>query len=297
MYAANNKIIRQTNTTTVIFGSIKPNRTGYGRKCFNSAIVARNGKELAHVNKTLLPTYDVFDDLRYFEPNDHFECVEVGDTKLGVTICEDIWYNENDIQYHTYKTNPAKELAEMGAEAIINISASPFTKTKPVSREQMLRDHATELELPVFYCNQVGANTELIFDGDSMAIDPSGNIISRTPLFKESYIDSKWNPQNGSLLNLGDPPAEVPPKSEGIFQALTLGLRDYLAKTGIAEKVIVGLSGGIDSTMIACIAAEAVGPENVISVTMPSEFPSEGSISDSEKLARNLGITIAQAFD
>lgn len=293
IYSANKKIVESTGDTTLIFGTIKPNSgLRFGRQCYNCALVARNGREIAQVNKTLLPTYDVFDDFRYFEPNDHFECVEIEGVKLGITICEDIWYNENDIQYHTYRVNPAEELADLGAEAIINISASPFTKTKPKNREQMLRDHARNLELPLFYCNQVGANTELIFDGDSMVIDNQANIVARAPLFEDCFIDVDWNIETNSLKNIGDSPAQVPGKSGGIFKGLSLGLSDYLRKTGIAQKVVLGLSGGIDSTMVACIAVEALGPENVIGVTMPSEFSSKGSISDSELLAQNLGIDL-----
>ncbi|MFH5830887.1 NAD+ synthase [Halalkalibaculum sp. DA3122] len=296
VYAANERIIKATTVSTaLVFGSITPNRgLRFGRQCCNTALVARNGKKLAQVHKTLLPTYDVFDELRYFEPNDHFECIEIDGIRLGITICEDIWYNENDIQYHTYRLNPAEELAERGAQAIINISASPFTKTKPQSRQRMLQDHARNLQRPLFYCNQVGANTELVFDGDSMAVDSQANMVARAPLFEECYVDTAWDVENDSLVNIGQPPAEIPEKSEGVFKGLSLGLKDYLRKTGIAEKVILGLSGGIDSTLVACIAAEALKPGNVIGITMPSEFSSEGSISDSERLAENLGIGFHQ---
>jgi len=292
IYTLNEEIVAATGDTAIIFGTVTPNLSKYGRKCFNAAIVAQSGKVLAEIHKTLLPTYDVFDDLRYFEANKTFNCAEFNGIKLGVTICEDIWYNENDIQYHTYELNPAEELAELGADAIINISASPFTKTKPDSRSMMLQKHARELNLPVFYVNQVGANTELVFDGDSMIVDAETNIVARVPLFKEAFVDVEWDPQNNKLDSLSGNLKKIPGKTENIFNALVFGLRDYLEKTGITDRVLLGLSGGIDSALVACIAAEALGPEKVVGVTMPSEFSSKASVSDSEKLAENLGITL-----
>ncbi|MDX1618229.1 MAG: NAD+ synthase, partial [Balneolaceae bacterium] len=286
------KIVGAAGTTAVIFGTITPNASRYGRKCYNSAVVARRGNVVGRVHKTLLPTYDVFDDLRYFEPNETFGCIEIEGARLGITVCEDIWYNENDIQYHVYELNPAKELAEQGADAIVNISASPFTKTKPAGRLEMLMNHARALDLPLFYCNQVGGNTELVFDGDSMAVDAGGLPVARTPLFEEAFVDLEWEPKKRSLTTNGNGPAEVPSKQEGVFGALVLGLKDYLRKTGISRKAVLGLSGGIDSSLVACIAAKALGPENVTGVTMPSEFSSEGSVSDSEELAERLGIKL-----
>lgn len=292
VYEANQRIIESTGDTAVIFGSVTDNTTGVGRRCFNSAIMATHGEQIAQIHKTLLPTYDVFDDLRYFEPNKGFETVSFQGLKLGITICEDIWYNENDLQYHTYEVSPAKELAKLGANVIINISASPYTKTKPRSRCQMLQDHAGELKLPVFYTNQVGANTELVFDGDTMVIGTDLQVIARAPLFEEAFIDVNWDAESGKISNRGNKPAPVPSKPEGIFRALVLGVSDYLRKTKIADKVILGLSGGIDSALVTCIAAEALGSEQVLAVTLPSRFSSEGSVTDSEQLAKNLGIEL-----
>lgn len=294
IYRANEEIIKSTDGTDValIFGSATPNTSEYGRKCFNSAIVARDGQQIAELHKTLLPTYDVFDDLRYFEENEDFSCIELDGVKIGITICEDIWYNENDIQYHKYEVNPARRLADLGADAIVNISASPFTKSKPESRCQMLQNHTEKLGLPIFYANQVGANTELIFDGDSMVIDARQQVVARAPLFQEAFIDVNWETESHQLKSIGgDRPADLS-RIEAIFRALVLGLQDYLAKTGVADKVILGLSGGIDSALVACIATEALGPDKVLAVTMPSEFSSEGSIKDSQKLADNLGIEL-----
>ena len=302
VYKANENIIGNTGDTAVVFGSVTDNTSGIGRKCFNSAIVASNGEKIAEVHKTLLPTYDVFDDLRYFEPNEGFETISFKGIELGITICEDIWYNENDIQYHTYEVNPAAELARAGADVIINISASPFTKTKPRSRRRMLQDHAGELGLPVFYANQVGANTELIFDGDTMAISRDREVIARAPLFEESFIDIDWDTDTGRLQAPKQMLSEEPIEEEGIFRALVMGVRDYFRKTKLTDKAVLGLSGGIDSALVACIASEALGPENVMGVTMPSRFSSEGSVTDSERLAENLGIefreiSIHELFD
>ena len=295
-YQVNSEIIAETKNTVVIFGSITENLTGVGRTCFNSAIVAQNGEEIGRAHKALLPTYDVFDDLRYFEPGTEFEPIVINGVPFGVTICEDIWFNDNEIQYHTYAVNPAEELAKMGALAIINVSASPFTKRKPVSRVGMLQKHARELGLPLFYVNQVGANTELIFDGDSLALDPTGFIVTRDERFKSTFVDVEYDSES-QTLNAGkyaDVERSIPNPIETMFHALVLGVRDYLRKSRLGNKVLLGLSGGIDSALVCTIAAEAVGAENVMAVTMPSEFSSEGSVTDSEQLAQNLGVELKE---
>ena len=292
-YQINHELIESTGNTAVIFGSISENQ-GVGRKLFNSAIVAQYGKEIARVHKALLPTYDVFDDLRYFEPGTEFEPVSINGTSYGITVCEDIWFNDNEINYHTYSVNPAEVLANKGAQAIINISASPFTKTKPISRVGMLQKHADELDIPLFYVNQVGANTELIFDGDSLALNKDGEIKSRAKRFATTNIDIDFDLSTQKVEGIGSTSSrlDVPERIESMFNGLVLGLQDYLRKSKAAEKVILGLSGGIDSALVAVIAKEALGIENVIAVTMPSEFSSIGSVSDSETLAGNLGIKL-----
>ena len=295
-YQVNREIIEATGDAAVIFGSITENHTGVGRVCYNSAIIAQNGKEISRVHKALLPTYDVFDDLRYFEPGTEFEPVIINGIPFGVTVCEDIWFNDNEIQYHTYSTNPAEILAQKGAKAIINISASPFSKNKPVSRVGMLQKHARELDLPLFYVNQVGANTELIFDGDSLALDQTGFIVTRDERFKSTFVDVEYSPESQTLDagRYADIQRTIPNQTETMFDALVLGVRDYLRKSKLGDKVVLGLSGGIDSALVCVIAAEAVGPENVLAVTMPSEFSSEGSVTDSEKLAQNLGVELKE---
>ena len=292
IYQANERIVSNSGDTAVLFGTVTPNYST-GRKCFNSAILARNGKKITEVHKTLLPTYDVYDELRYFEPNNTFECIEFKGAKIGITVCEDIWHNF-ELPYLTYDVNPAKELVKKGAEVILNLSASPYTRNKPQSRQRMLQQHAEKLEVPIFYANQVGGNTELVSDGDSMAINSSAEVVGRAPLFKKSHIDLDWEPEAGTLENIGPNPVNIPKKIAQMFSALKLGLQDYLNKTGIAEDVVLGLSGGIDSALVAAIATEALGEENVVGITMPSEFSSEGSVTHSHQLAQNLGIELQE---
>lgn len=296
LYQMNDEIVGAIGDMTVIFGSITENQSKVGRGIYNSAIIAQNGEEIERVHKALLPTYDVFDDLRYFEPGNDFEPVEINGVKMGVTVCEDIWFNDNDIQYHTYSVNPAEILAEKGAEVIINISASPFNKNKPVTRKNMLQKHAVGLELPLLYVNQVGAQTELVFDGDSMAFDNTGMLVARSKRFVEDILDIELEVKKGSIIPVTDVSETLknPFIEEAIFEGLIRGVKDYLTKTKAAKKVILGLSGGIDSALTAVIAKEALGSENVIAVTMPSEFSTEGSVSDSEELAKNLGIKLLE---
>lgn len=295
-YQVNEEIIQSTRSTTVIFGSITENKSGVGRTCFNSAIVAKNQREIARVHKALLPTYDVFDDLRYFEAVSHFEPVVLNNIPFGITICEDIWFNDNEIQYHTYKDNPAEILEKKGARAIINISASPYSKNKPVSRVGMLQKHARELQLPLFYVNQVGANTELIFDGDSLALAPDGYIVTRGQRFKSTYVDVEYNAKTQKLEagRYADCERVAPNKIQTMFSALVLGVKDYLKKSKLGNNVILGLSGGIDSALVCTIAKEAVGADNVLAVTMPSQYSSKGSVIDSKILAKNLGIKLIE---
>lgn len=361
-YKANQEIIDKTVRTALLFGTLTPNPSGIGRKMFNSAILCRNGQVLGRADKTLLPTYDIFDDLRYFEPGSQIRCLNLGEVKLGVTICEDIWYNENEVQYHYYDVNPAEELKALGARAIINISASPYTKSKHENRLQMLRNHTDSLNLPVFYSNQTGAQTEVLFDGDSMVMDANGKIVAITEPFEPGYVDVDWSPGTGRVKRIENQPDPVkqreaagysepesgkdkqkparedkgrpvipaseeigvpshPVRPEGwredvdssegksglgqlilaqpskgvsdhhrLFKAMLTGIQDYLCKTGISGQVILGLSGGIDSALVAVLAAEAVGSRNVTALMMPGDFSSAGSIEDSETLAENLGI-------
>ena len=291
----NERIVGATGGTALLFGTIRKNRESAGRPLFNTAILAHEGSIVDAVNKTLLPTYDVFDEFRYFEPNREMRLIEWAGRKWGVTICEDIWNNQNEHNYHTYEIEPADELKELGADVLVNISASPFTKRKPEMREDMLQRHARRLGIPLFYANQVGANTELIFDGISSVISSGGEVLIRLATFEEDRGDFEW-PETGELhpLASGERIKPFPGSEERIFRALVHGLRDYVVKSGMPGKVVMGLSGGIDSALTAVIAREAVGPDNVLGVTMPSRFSSESSVSDSDKLSRNLGIQMRE---
>lgn len=295
IYSANQQVAEASGETAVIFGTATANQKKYGRPCFNAALMAQEGRKVAEVHKALLPTYDVYNEDRYFERSaENFECVEWEGRKLGITICEDIWANNSTIQYHTYERNPVRGLVEAGADAIINISASPFTVAKSESRERMLKAHAVNIQRPIFYVNQVGANTELVSDGDSMVLSSNAEIVARAPLFKEAWVDVHWSEDNEVAAKGESPVAAMPDRSGRIFNALCCGLKAYFKKTGVTSKAVLGLSGGIDSALVACIAAESLGAENVMGVAMPSEFSSEGSVTDAEKLAHNLGIEICQ---
>ncbi|MCC5941624.1 MAG: NAD+ synthase [Balneolaceae bacterium] len=292
-YAANEKILLASKKTAILFGSITPNQ-GYGRKMYNSALLASEGKLHSVVHKTLLPTYDVFDDFRYFEPNKEFKCVDFDGINLGITICEDIWYNENEVQYHTYESDPAARLAELGADLIINVSASPYTGSKHENRKRMLQNHAKKLNLPVLYSNQTGSHTDIVFDGDTMGINSRAEIIATTRSFTPDYCDLIWNFEKKEIEPVSNLSQPVYPRKgpERHFEAIKCGLSDYFKKTGITARALVGLSGGIDSALVCTIAADVLGPENVVAITMPSEFSSEGSVNDSQLLAKNLGVEL-----
>jgi NAD+ synthase (glutamine-hydrolysing) len=293
VYQANEQIIGASTRVSVLFGTFTAN-TGSGRRIFNSAILACDGRIHSVTNKTLLPTYDIFDEFRYFEPNRTYQVVDFKGTRLGITICEDIWNSQNEIIYHIYDQNPAAELKALGAELLVNVSASPFSKAKAPLRLKMLQNHALNLDMPVLYANQVGANTEVIFDGDSMVLQRDGSVVATTRMFFPSAADVLWNPDTGYMQALSMPVRRDLSVEERIFGALVRGLRDYFDKSGLPRKAVIGLSGGIDSALVAVLAAEAVGPQNVTALTMPSQFSSAGSINDSEKLAEALGIGLHQ---
>jgi NAD+ synthase (glutamine-hydrolysing) len=287
---ATHQIVQASQSTAILFGSICENTSGYGRPLFNSAILAQHGAIIAKRYKTLLPTYDVFDELRYFEPSAENTPVLWNGIHWGITICEDIWNVENERIYHKYDRDPSRELKDAGAEVIVNLSASPYTRTKAESRRKMLIRHAHELGLPFVYANQCGANTDVIFDGDSMLVNPGGDIVAIAPMFDEGWIDGtliEGRIRVDKPLSMG-----LPTHDERTFRAITTGIRDYYRKSGIQGKAVVGLSGGIDSALVAALAVEALGRDHVVGLTMPSMFSSVGSVDHSKELARNLGIEI-----
>lgn len=252
-----------------------------GKPFRNAAAVLVDGEVRAKVWKTLLPTYDVFDERRYFEPSERCEPVVWNGRRLGITICEDIW-SEDYLQRPLYERDPVAELKSAGIDLLINLSASPFHLRKPSMRREMLGGVAREAGVPVIYCNSVGGQDQLVFDGHSLVAAPDGGIVAQLEGFTESC----------RVIDLDTPGEEALAASsdtEQLHDALVLGLRDYVRKCGFSS-VCLGLSGGIDSALTAALAAEALGPGNVHGLTMPGPYSSGGSVADSVALAENLGI-------
>jgi len=260
-----------------------------GRGTYNSAVFLQDGKILETFHKTLLPDYDVFDESRYFIPSDQRKCVEFMGRKLAVTVCEDIWNDKDYWDRRRYADDPVAELAGQGAEMIVNISASPYHFGKYSSRVDMLSHTARKYNIPVIYVNQVGGNDDLIFDGSSCIINGKGELCLQMAHFKEDFFifDSSFPLPGGNCK--GRSPEKDFNNIRWLYDALVLGIRDYFFKTGF-KRALVGLSGGIDSSLTAALATAALGPENVLGVAMPSRYSSPGSLSDAEQLAVNLGI-------
>jgi NAD+ synthetase len=253
-----------------------------GRQVTNSAALLHHGTIAAVRHKTLLPTYDVFDEDRYFEPATENSVIPYGDQRLGVTICEDIWNDEDFWPERRYRPNPAAALAAKGATLLLNLSASPWHLSKERTRHDMLASLARKTQLPVVYCNLVGGNDELVFDGQSVAYDRTGSLIARGKAFEEDFLIV-------DTATAGPIAKTDTSDIQQLYHALVLGTRDYLHKCGF-KSAVLGLSGGIDSAVVACLAAAALGPENVRGASLPSEFSSQGSLDDARILAENLGI-------
>jgi len=267
----------------LLVGVATTNPSEMGRPLFNSAVLLHKGSVGQTFHKTLLPTYDVFDEDRYFEPARDPQILDLGGWRLGISICEDVWNDRDFWERRRYHQDPIEVLANSGAQAILNLSASPFQAGKQRLREKMLGHMAQKHGLPVAYVNQVGGNDDLIFDGRSCAFDSSGRLIARAAGFREDIVLVDLAAGAGAIE-----PDDLETEAE-IWNALVLGVRDYAAKTGFS-KVLLGLSGGIDSALTAAIAADAMAPANVTGVLMPSRYSSSGSVDDSVELARNLGI-------
>ncbi len=252
-------------------------------KPFRNAVAWLENGEIKHrVWKTLLPAYDVFDERRYFEPGETCEPIVWKGRRIGVTLCEDFW-TEDHLQRPFYDRDPVRELSEKGIDVLLNLSASPFHLGKPLLRRSMIGGISRKWKIPIVYCNSVGANDQLVFDGHSLVTDSTGRLVKHFPGFVEAtHVVNAF--AEGS-----DAEPESPCEEEQLHQALVLGLRDYVRKCGFTS-VCLGLSGGLDSALVAAIAVEALGPENVRGLTMPSPYSSQGSVDDSFALARNLGI-------
>lgn len=268
-------------------GFVDRNSDRPGRALRNAAAVLQNGQIAWRANKCLLPTYDVFDEDRYFEPAKTIAPFDFNGRKLAITICEDIWNDEDFWPERLYRRDPVKDAISQGAELVLNISASPWHDGKENVRREMLRRVARDEKLPLAQVNLVGANDELIFDGHSVAFDSNGNVIAMGKGFAEDIL----------VTNLAGRAAETAPafnfpaRESQIFSALSLGIRDYVRKCGF-KSVILGLSGGIDSALTAVLAVDALGKENVLGVAMPARYSSEGSVVDAKALAQNLGIRL-----
>ena len=277
------QIIEASAGLTIVVGTVRPNDSGQGRKLFNSAAVIRDGKLLGFADKTLLPEYDVFDDPRYFEPAQERHLFEMGGTKVGIAVCEDFWNDKTFWRERLYANDPADELIHLGADVLISINASPFNKGKMGQRCQMVSHRSRLSGLPIVFVNLVGANDGVIFDGASIVTDCRGEVILQAPPFEEFYgsVDLDCGVKDERCLPGDD--------IETVHDALVLGVRDYARKNRF-ERAVLGLSGGIDSAVVAALACEAIGPQNVLSVMMPSPFSSRGSIEDSIALGENLGM-------
>ncbi|MEY2585395.1 MAG: hypothetical protein QOD80_1421 [Verrucomicrobiota bacterium] len=264
----------------LLVGYVERNQ-GKGKPFHNAAALLQPGAPIQKTFKSLLPTYDVFDEDRYFEPGCNSTPVMLGSKKIGVTICEDIW-TEHYLPRPFYDVEPVRALVEQGAEIILNLSASPFSLNKTAVRHEMVSALAQAHQRPIFYCNAVGGNDQLIFDGHSIAVNARGELIAQLRGFQtaEEIVDTECT--ETVEFSQGERSAEL-------FAALSLGVRDYLAKCGF-ESAVLGLSGGIDSAVVAALAVEALGAKNVVGVSMPSPYSSRGSIDDALALARNLGI-------
>jgi NAD+ synthase (glutamine-hydrolysing) len=266
---------------TLSFGTVV-RAEGPGRLLANAAIVAEGGVVVAETRKRLLPTYDVFDDARHFEPGRSRTTVRVGGTRLTITICEDAWAEVDGIGAR-YSDNPLADVSPSTTDVLVNLSASPFTLHKLSFRPKLFSELARRHGVSVVLVNQVGGNDELVFDGRSSVWNPRGELITRAPMFEEAL----------TIVDLDGEATDIAPeaasRAEAAYRALVLGVRDYAKKCGF-RRAVIGVSGGIDSALTATIAADAIGPENVIGVAMPTRYSSEGSLTDAAALARTLGI-------
>jgi NAD+ synthase (glutamine-hydrolysing) len=278
------KIIRASSRLMVFVGLVRRNPSKGEKPIFNSAAVIHDGKLLGFEDKRLLPTYDVFDERRYFEPGTTTHIWKLKGKKIGVLICEDIWQHAGYVGYTDYARDPVLDLSPLKPDLVLNLSASPYQFQKPDVRVKVCVKCAKTLHCPVILCCQVGANDQLVFDGYSVYVDAQGHLRQVAKGFAEDEMIVDLEAEACPCPFSYDP-------IKDLYQALVLGVRDYFRKLGF-KKGCLGLSGGIDSALVACIAVDALGKENVLAMSMPSRYSSKGSIADAEKLARNLGIEL-----
>jgi NAD+ synthase (glutamine-hydrolysing) len=275
------EVAKRVGKVPLLIGGIEKTNQKAGRSLYNTAFLVEKGKTRAVARKILLPTYDVFDEDRYFEAGDKVGSVRIAGKRVGVTICEDIWNDEDLWPERRYRIDPVRELAKKGMDLLINLSASPWNIGKEKVRYRLLAEVAKREKIPVIQVNQVGGNDELVFDGQSLGVGVKGGLLARGVAFMEDVKVVDIGGKEEKPVWAGD--------EEQVFQALVLGTRDYLQKCGFQE-VVLGLSGGIDSALVAVVAAEALGKDKVLGVAMPSRFSSAGSLADAEALAKRLGI-------
>ena len=275
------EVAKRVGKVPLLIGGIEKTNQKTGRPLYNTAFLVAKGKTRAVARKILLPTYDVFDEDRYFEAGDKVGSVRIAGKRVGVTICEDIWNDEDLWPERRYRIDPVRELAKKGMDLLINLSASPWNIGKEKVRYRLLAEVAKREKIPVIQVNQVGGNDELVFDGQSLGVGVKGGLLARGVAFMEDVKVVDIGGKEEKPVWAGD--------EEQVFQALVLGTRDYLQKCGFQE-VVLGLSGGIDSALVAVVAAEALGKDKVLGVAMPSRFSSAGSLADAEALAKRLGI-------
>ena len=275
---------------TAIVGSPTFNTKREGKKLYNSALILSEGKILFKANKGLLPTYDIFDEYRYFEPEKNFSVIPFKGLKIALTICEDLWdeqpFDNKFEKSRLYTISPLEEMSKMKPDLVINISASPFSCAKVEAKMNIFISKAKKYRMPVISVNQTGANTELIFEGASIIINSEGKIFRHFSYFEEVVETFTLEELMSGIIPLPEP---VPEPASLIHKAIVTGIRDYFVKTGF-KKAIIGLSGGIDSAVCVCLAAEALGRENVRALLMPSRYSSEHSVADSVKLSENIGV-------
>ena len=275
------EVAKRVGKVPLLIGGIEKTNQKAGRPLYNSAFFVEKGKVRTVARKILLPTYDVFDEDRYFEAGNKVGVVKIAGKRVGVTICEDIWNDEDLWPERRYRMDPVRELAKKGMDLLINLSASPWNIGKEKVRYRLLAEVAKREKIPVIQVNQVGGNDELVFDGRSLGVGVKGGLLAQGAAFMEDV----------KVVDIGGKEQKPiwPGDEEQVFQALVLGTRDYLQKCGFRE-VVLGLSGGIDSALTAVVAAEALGKDKVLGVAMPSRFSSAGSLADAEALAKRLGI-------
>ena len=292
----------------MVIGTVVRTDEDDGNRVYNSAALVADGEVKLLQHKTLLPTYDVFDEGRYFRSASEHDVVEFGGRKVGLAVCEDLWNDTEFWLQRRYPADPVAALVAAGADLIVSISASPFSVGRPAFRQELLANAVRRYRVPIVYCNLVGGNTSLVFDGNSLALDERGELLAVSPAFDEDFrvfdLDSSKAVSRPARLEppaahsaeiaastLGSVPMLSDADVEGAYRAMVLGTRDYLHKSGF-QSAVLGLSGGIDSALTAAVAADAMGAENVIGVAMPSRYSSEGSVVDARALAENLGIAL-----